>query len=422
MEKNKVVQQKKTGAQKKERNKNNNKGAERCVVLKQQREKAIVNRHHWIFSGAIDQIPAGVCGELLAVYSATGHMLGRGYFNGRCSLAGRMVTFDATPIDQALSERIASAVVLRDRFFNDTDTNAYRLINGEGDLLPGLIVDKYDQILVVQSATMGMDLLLAAVVEELKKCGSPRPIGVYEKSLAAVRREEALTPRCGWLHGDKPQELQVRENGLRFVVDVEEGQKTGFFLDQREMRQQIRSIAKGRRVLNAFSFTAGFSVYALAGGATSVDSLDSSAPALSLADRNVALNAEKYPDKDFIHRSLCGDAFEFLRESKEFPYDLVILDPPAFAKKQSDVLAACRGYKELNRAVISKLPKGALLLTCSCSYHVDSELFQKVVFQAAREADRTVRIVGRHRQGADHPVNLCHPEGDYLKSLLLYVE
>lgn len=417
MEKNKIVKQKKMGAHKKERNKD----AERCVVLKPQREKAIVNRHHWIFSGAIDQIPAGVSGELLAVYSATGLLLGSGYFNGRCSLAGRMMTFDAAPINQVIAEKITSAIALRDRFFSDTDTNAYRLINGEGDLLPGLIVDKYDQIFVVQSTTMGMDLLLPVVVEELKKCGGQRLVGIYEKSVAAVRREESLAPRSGWLMGDMPQELQVQENGLRFIVDVEGGQKTGFFLDQRQMRQQIRSLAKGRRVLNAFSFTGGFSVYALAGGAISVDSLDSSAPALLLGDRNVALNGEKYPNKDFVHRSLCADAFEFLREGKEFPYDLVILDPPAFAKKQSDVLAACRGYKELNRAVISKLPQGALLLTCSCSYHVDSALFQKVVFQAAREADRTVRIVGRHQQGADQPVNLCHPEGDYLKSLLLYV-
>lgn len=385
------------------------------VVLKPGKEKALRQRHHWIFSGAVQSLPSFEDGDFLPVYAADGQFMGSGYFNRKSGIIGRMVAFDQTPPLQSLEQRLQAAIKLRKEWFDHQQTNAYRLVNGEGDGIPGLILDVYDQVIVLQSSTKGMDRLKPWIVDWLKDHLKPQTI--YEKSLLPSRREEGLKDAQGYLSGKEQQEITFKENGLLFTMSLEKSQKTGFFLDHREMRQWIRHLAHGKRVLNAFSYTGGFSVYALAGGAKSVDSLDISEDAIEAAKRHVVLNGWNSENHGFF----CEDVFDFLRQ-RELPYDLVILDPPAFAKRQKDIIPACRGYKDINRLTLQKMPPQSLLLTCSCSHYVDEELFQKVLFQASLEARRQVRIVGRHRLAPDHPINLFHPESSYLKSFLLFVE
>jgi len=388
----------------------------RHVSLKPGKEKPIRNRHHWIFSGAIAYMPENVNGECLQVLSSTGEKLGWGYFNHKTKISGRMLSFDETPAEESLYTSLEAALAMRRCLFDHTITNAYRLVNGEGDLLPGLVVDRYNDVLVIQISTLGMKKLRHLIVEYLTRQLSPRSI--YEKSLLPSRKEEGLMDEQGTLYGEIPSgNVEILENGHLFYVSILHGQKTGFFLDHREMRNQIGSLAKNKRVLNCFAYTGGFSVYAAAAGAGGVDSVDISAASMQMGERNMELNRLSSVN----HHFYTADVFEFLRE-QPLDYELVILDPPAFAKRQKDVIAACRGYKDINRIAIEKMPKGSTLLTSSCSYHVDEELFQTVVFQAAVEAKRVVKIIGRHRIGADHPINICHPESDYLKSLLLYIE
>lgn len=385
------------------------------VILKPGRDKAIRQRHHWIFSGAIQSLPSFADGDLLPVYSAEGGLLGTGYFNRRSGIIGRMLAFDATPPLQILHQQLEEAFKRRQHLLNFQQTNAYRLINGEGDGIPGLVIDVYDQVIVLQSSTKGIDCLKPWIIEWIKRFFNPQTI--YEKSLLSARREEGLEPVQGYLDGIEQQEISFKENGLLFTASLAKSQKTGFFLDHREMRQWVRELAKGKRVLNAFSYTGGFSVYALAGGASQVDSVDISEEAIEAAKRHMVLNGGHSQNQNFF----CEDVFTFLRQH-DLPYDLVILDPPAFAKKKKDVIAACRGYKDINRLTLQKMPPHSLLLTCSCSHYVDEELFQKVLFQAALEAQRQVCIVGQHRLASDHPINLFHPEGHYLKSFLLFVK
>lgn len=391
------------------------------VILKPGKDKPVRHRHHWIFSGAIQSLPSFTDGDILPVASSQGDFLGYGYFNRKSSIIGRMIAFDAGDPIATIKRHIDEALALREMLFrhslgsSQAQTTAYRLINAEGDCLPGLIVDKYGPLLVIQVSTLGMERLKEAVVRFL--CAACAPAAIYEKSSLPSRKEEGLPPAEGWLWGDPIPEVQVRENGLPFLIHPEQSQKTGFFLDHREMREQVRSFAEGKRVLNAFSYTGGFTVYALAGGASRVDSVDISEAAMTQARRHVALNGFD-PGK---HGFYVADVFQFLREN-ELNYDLVILDPPAFAKKKKDIVSACRGYKDINRLAMQKMEPKTLLLTCSCSHHVDDKLFQQVVFQAAAEANRQVRVIGTHRLAPDHPVNLFHPESNYLKSLLLYLE
>lgn len=385
------------------------------VILKPGKDKPIRQRHHWIFSGAIQTLPSFEDGEILPVYSSSGELLGSGYFNRRSGIIGRMLAFDETSPLQTLEQRLEGALNFRQSWFDFQQTNAYRLVNGEGDGIPGLIIDVYDQVVVLQSSTKGMDRLKTLVVDWLNR--RLKPVMIYEKSLLPSRREEGLKEAQGFLSGIEQEEVAFKENGLLFTASLSKSQKTGFFLDHREMRQWVRQLAKNKRVLNAFCYTGGFSVYALAGGAKTVDSVDVSEDAIEAAKRHVDLNGWESRSLGFF----CEDVFDFLRQ-RELPYDLVILDPPAFAKRQKDVVPACRGYKDINRLAMQKMPPQSLLLTCSCSYYVDEELFQKVLFQAALESGRQVRIVGRHRLGADHPINLFHPESNYLKSFLLFIE
>jgi 23S rRNA (cytosine1962-C5)-methyltransferase len=386
-----------------------------AAILKPGKEKPLLNKHHWIFSGAVATIEGPGEGEILPVYSHKGQLLGSGYFNRRAGIVGRMLTFDATPPDLAIERLLEGAIRYREQLFDPAVTNGYRLINGEGDRLPGLIVDRYGDYLVIQIATLGMERLKHRICERLQ-----RRLGIsqiYEKSNLPTRKEEGLPPTTGPLLGDPPEApVEIRENGLLFAVDIVKGQKTGFFCDHRNMRQMVRAMASGKKVLNCFSYSGGFSAYAMAGGAQCADSVEISEQAIGWARTNCQLNGFADSNVGFY----CDDVFDFLRQNP-LDYDLVILDPPAFAKKQKDVVAACRGYKEINRLAMEKMKPGSWLLSCSCSYHVDESLFQKILFQAAVEAGRDLKIAGKHLLAADHPINLCHPEGDYLKSFLLHI-
>ncbi len=387
----------------------------KAVILKPGRDKAVRNRHHWIFSGAIRELPGFEDGDILPVRDARGELLGHGYFNRRSSITGRLVAFGDEAPEDAVGRSLDRALALRAAFFDPAVTNARRLVNAEGDGLPGLIADLYDDVLVLQIATLGMEKLKPFVVERLTRTLKPR--AVLEKSDLPARREEGLAEAAGVLAGEPPDRVRILENGVSFWVGLAEGQKTGFYLDQRESRRLVRECAAGRRVLNAFAYTGSFSVCALLGGAVRADSVDTSAAALALAQENFELNGLSSAAGVFFSQ----DVFEFLREPA-LDHDFIILDPPAFAKKRTDVVAACRGYKDINRLALQRLRAPGLALTFSCSHFVDETLFQQVVFQAAHEAGRRVRILQRHRQAFDHPVNVYHPETAYLKGFLLYVD
>jgi len=387
---------------------------EQTVILKKNRDKPIRQRHHWIFSGAVQSLPDFEDGDILPVMSSDGEFLGSAYFNRKSAIIGRMLSFDRTPPLESVERKLLGAIALR-RNLVEPASNAQRLVNGEGDGLPGLVVDRYDDVLVIQIATLGMEKLKPVILGHLIRALSPHSI--HEKSDLPTRREEGLPEFEGHLYGEEVKTVEIYEAGLRFLVEIQGSQKTGFYLDLREMRKLVRSLAEGRRVLNCFCYTGGFSVAALAGGAASVDSVDSSEPAISLAKRNLFLNGFSGGG----NRLVVADVFEFLR--REMPlFDFVILDPPAFAKKKTDIVPACRGYKDINRLALQKAKPQGLLLTLSCSHFVDESLFQQVVFQAAAEAGREVRIIQKHRLAYDHPINVYHPESEYLKGFLLYVQ
>lgn len=387
---------------------------QRRVVLKPGRDKSLRNRHPWIFSGAIAALPVFENGEVLSVYSESGEFLAKAYFHNGNSISGRVLTFVDEPIGNAIEQRISEAIDLRGKMFDRVVTNCYRLINAEGDGIPGLIVDIYDDVAVLQVNTCGIEQLKTQIVQKLSQKLKLR--GVFEKSQSGARRQEGLPDRVGLLFGQCPKEMLVKENGLLFLVGIEDGQKTGFFLDQREMRQLISKLSKNKRMLNCFSYTGGFSLFALKVGAKSVTSVDSSEEACKYAMENTLLNHIPLTQ----HEVVCADVFDYLKNNKHV-FDLVILDPPAFAKKKQDVNDACRGYKELNRRALEMMPPDSYLLTCSCSHFIDEDLFQQLIFQSAIEAKREAVICSRHIQAADHPVSLFHPEGRYLKSLLLHI-
>ena len=384
------------------------------LVLKKGKDKPIHQHHHWIFSGAVKSLPPKEV-AIAPVFSSDGEKLGMAALSRGHSITAHMLSFGEVPLEDALRERIRQALALRQRWFDPAETNAYRLINAEGDGIPGLIVDSYDHVLVMQISHPGVetirDMIQSLLIDEV------HPISIYEKSTSFLRKKEGMEEVQMQRWGEEKPRVIIRENGLKFAVDLQKGQKTGWFLDQRDMRQYVRTLSQKCRVLNVFAYTGGFSIAALAGGATNVDSVEISARCEAMVTENLALNG--IPAEQ--HRFICADAFEFLQK-EQLPYDLIILDPPAFVKKREDISAAFRAYKELNRQTFVKMAPGSLLLTSSCSYHVDEALFQNIIFRAALEAKRQVRIIGRHRQAIDHPVSLFHPESVYLKSFLLHVE
>lgn len=386
------------------------------IILKKGKQVIFDNKHLWIFSGAIASYPKGfVNGHVYPVYDLLFHKLGSAYFNQKQSLAGRIIAFGNQDPLEALYFHLDQAISLRDLLIDSSRSTGLRLVNGEADFLPGLIIDQYGDSLVLQSGTLGMDLLKPQILSFL--ISKKRWNKVFEKSSSLSRKEEGLKESVGVLFGPAEKLLEMKEENILFSVDWEKGQKTGFFLDQREMRKLIGELSKNKKVLNCFSYTGGFSLYALKGGAKHVDSVDISLEAISGLQRNLKLNQLEHSS----HQEYAQDVFAFL-EQKELDYEVVILDPPAFAKKKKDIPKACKGYREINAKTLSKMPARSLLLTCSCSYYMKEELFQMVLFQAAKEAGRSVRIVSKHRYALDHPVNLFHPESEYLKSFLLYVE
>lgn len=379
------------------------------------KDKPIRNRHHWIFSGAIKYAPQFEDGDILPVHDSHTQLLGYAYFNNNSSISGRMLSFGSTKPLIAVKQNIQSAYTLRQQLVK-TDTNAYRLINSEADHIPGLIVDIYNNVAVFQVGTKGIDKLKLQIAEMVIEVTGVE--SVFEKSDMPSRRQEGLEDAVGTILGKEITSAEIKEHGIKFGIDLVNSHKTGFYLDQRNMRQLIGNLSNSKRVLNCFGYTGGFALYAAKNGATKVVNLDISPEVNAQAKENFKLN-DLDPDSsqfEFVSQ----DVFTYLRE-QDLDYDIVILDPPAFAKKRTDIPAASRGYRDINRVAISKMPAGSLLLTCSCSYHIDKEMFSKLVFQAAADTNRQVRIVQEHHLAMDHPVNVFHPETDYLKSLLLYI-
>ena len=400
----------------------------KTIKLRKGKDESLKRFHPWVFSGAISQMDEGIEeGELVRVVNERGDFIAIGHYQ-QGSIAVRVLTFSDTFIDDRfLQSRLSSALQMRLAIgvADNAENNTYRLVHGEGDLLPGLIIDVYDHTAVVQAHSIGMHKIRKELSKALVAVMGERIAHVYYKSettLPFMTEED----RNGFLYGGSEDNIAT-ENGLKFYVDWLKGQKTGFFVDQRENRSLLEHYAKGKRVLNMFCYTGGFSFYAMRGGAELVHSVDSSAKAIELTKRNVELN---FPG-DVRHEAFCEDAFKYLEgigkstsntQHSTPNYDLIILDPPAFAKHRGALHNALKGYTRLNQKAFEKIEKGGLLFTFSCSQVVTKDHFRNAVFTAAALAKRKVRILHQLHQPADHPINIYHPEGEYLKGLVLYVE
>ncbi len=386
------------------------------IILKRGREKPLLRGHPWVFSGAVERIEGEVSsGELAEIYSVQREFFGIGHLNPQSQIVFRLLTSQKEEIGASFfNEQIFTALRLREQGLKGV-ANAYRMVNGEGDFLPGLIVDRYGDIFVIQCLTAGMERLKGLFIDLLVNAFHPESI--YERSDGAMRKEEGLPESKGLLYGKDVSDLtEIEEQGCRFEVRIKEGQKTGFYLDQRENRHRLREIAKGKHILDVCSYTGAFSVYAGVGGAREVTLIDSSHDALEMAERHFHLNHLDH----LPHRLLRGDAFELMRDLHP-EYDVAILDPPPFAKRKGALPRASRGYKELNLQAFRLLRTGGILFTFSCSHHMNLDLFQKVVFAAAVDAGKRVQFLGRMGHPVDHPVNLSHPEGEYLKGMICRV-
>lgn len=389
------------------------------IVLKSGKDQSLKRFHPWVFSGAIKKVYGHLNeGDLVSVYSNKDEFLGLGHYQVG-SIAVRIVSFSEVEINYDFwKSKIESAWNLRKKlgFLNDPATNVFRLIHAEGDGMPGLIVDFYNGTAVMQMHSIGMYLIRENLVNALHEVLGDHLKAVYDKSAKTLPFKAEIEPKDGFLFGDNT-ETEVLENGLKFKVDWETGQKTGFFIDQRENRLLVQKYAQNRDVLNMFCYTGGFSFYAMKGGANLVHSVDASAKAIDLTNENVELN---FPD-DSRHKAFTEDAFEYLKDIDQ-KYDLIILDPPAFAKHRNSIHQALQGYKRINTRAFEQIRKGGVLFTFSCSQVVSKEKFREAVFSAAAISGRTVRILHQLTQPVDHPVNIYHPESEYLKGLVLYVE
>ena len=384
------------------------------IYLKQGRERPVLNGHPWIFSGAIERIEGAPNDVGVAdVFDCKKNWLARGLYNAKSQIRVRVLTWHKEEIDgDFFARRLSQAFAFRQRHLSGS-SNAYRVVNGEGDFLPGLIVDRYADFLVCQFFTAGMAMFKDDILDALSVIDLIE--GIFERSEGRVGDEEGLEPSVGVLSGEAPPEtITIEENGFKFLIDVRRGQKTGYFLDQRDNRAFLATVARDRSVLNCFSFSGAFSVYAFGGGAKEVVTLDSSKPALELAEQNLELNGFASAPGELLK----GDAFAYLKEIDR-KFDVIVLDPPSLAHKRSDLDAATGGYKFLNLHALKHLNPGGLLLTFSCSQHLSIDLFQKVVFGAAVDAHRKVAVIKRLGQPIDHPFSLHHPEGEYLKGLAL---
>lgn len=394
------------------------------VHLRRGKEESLHRNHPWVFSGAIEHISENLAplneGDLVDVVTKQGEFIARGHWQIG-SIAVRVLSFEQEDIDQAWwNRRISEAKGVREALglVDNASTTCYRLVHGEGDLLPGLVIDIYERTAVVQCHSVGMYRSRAAIAEALREAYGDRLEAIYDKSSQTLPFKADLGAIDGYLWGRNEQKDNiVLENGLKFKVNWEEGQKTGFFIDQRVNRDLVRQYSKGRKVLNTFCYTGGFSVAALAGGAKEVVSIDLSERAVNLADENVKLNF----GEDAPHEAIACNAVEYLKDI-DSDYDLIILDPPAFAKHHKVLGNALQGYKKINARALEKIRPGGILFTFSCSQAVSRDLFRTTIFTAAAIAKRKVRIIGQLTQPADHPINIYHPEGEYLKGLVVYVE
>ena len=388
------------------------------VHLKPKKEESLKRFHPWVFSGAIQRIDGKVTeGELVKVVDAAGNFLALGHCQIG-SIAVRVISFEETTVDDAFwSQKISRAYAMRQSLgLVSAQNNTYRLVHGEGDSLPGLIVDVYDDTAVMQAHSVGMHEIRQQLAKAIV-ANVPEIKSVYYKSETTLPFKADIENENGYLIGAENPKLKAIENGLEFHVDWLKGQKTGFFVDQRENRSLLERYSAGKSVLNMFCYTGGFSVYALRGKAALVHSVDSSAKAIDLTDKNVEIN---FPS-DKLHASFAEDAFKYLN-ANEHQYDLIILDPPAFAKHRDALRNALKGYKRLNANAIKQIKPGGILFTFSCSQVVSKDQFRLAVFSAAAETGRNVKILHQLTQPADHPINIYHPEGEYLKGLVLWVE
>jgi 23S rRNA (cytosine1962-C5)-methyltransferase len=387
------------------------------IILQKGKEVSLLRKHHWVFSGAIAKTDAGIeTGSLVSVYSSKNEFLGIGHF-AQGSIMVRIISFEERPIDAAFwVEKLTAAHAVRASLqLTNQNTSVYRLVHGEGDGLPGLIIDFYHGTAVIQAHNLGMHQHLAEIGEGLKAVYGAELKGVYDKSAETLPKTDSSLGN-EWVWGKAETDL-VKEYGATYKIDWEKGQKTGFFIDQRENRKLVASYAKGKKVLNTFCYSGGFSVLALQEGASEVHSVDISQKAIDLTEENLALNAG-FSGK---HESIVADVVKYIREIGD-DFDIIILDPPAFAKSLKARHNAVQAYKRLNAEALRKIKPGGILFTFSCSQVVDKRLFTNTVTAAALESKRNVRILHQLSQPADHPINCFHPETEYLKGLVLYVD
>jgi methyltransferase len=391
----------------------------KSIYLKKGKEESLNRFHPWIFSGAIHHMDDNIEeGELVNIFTASNEFIAIGHYQIG-SIAIRVLTFSKVEISYDFwCDRLSSALKMRQNvgIADNNVNNTYRLVHGEGDYLPGLVIDCYGETAVMQAHSVGMHVCREEICRALIEVMGERIKHVYYKSETTLPFKAELGQENGFMYGGTDNDIAI-ENGLKFHVDWLRGQKTGFFVDQRENRNLLEHYAKGKSVLNMFCYTGGFSVYAMRGQAKLVHSVDSSAKAVELTNRNIALN---FPD-DLRHEAFCEDAFKYL-DNNDNKYDLIILDPPAFAKHRAALRNALKGYTRLNVKGLQRIKHGGILFTFSCSQVVSKEHFRNAVFTAAAQAGRKVRILHQLHQPADHPINIYHPEGEYLKGLVLYVE
>lgn len=391
----------------------------KTITLKRGKEESLLRFHPWVFSGAIADLPKDIEeGDIVKVVASDGRPLGVGHYEIG-SIAVRMLSPEEITIDESFfAERLAQAWALRERLgLIRPDNTTFRLVHGEGDFLPGCVVDIYGNTAVLQAHSPGMHYARNIIAKALTELPGAGIRNVYYKSETTLPYKARLDPVNDYIIGGFETNIAT-ENGLKFNIDWLKGQKTGFFVDQRDNRALLQRYSDGAKVLNMFCYTGGFSVYAMRGGATLVHSVDSSAKAVTLTDANVELN---FPS-DTRHKSFAQDAFKYLADMPEGAYDLIILDPPAFAKHRSAIKNAMIGYRRINAAAFRKIAPGGILFTFSCSQAISREQFRLAVFTAAAQSGRKVRILHQLTQPADHPVNIYHPEGEYLKGLVLAVE
>lgn len=388
------------------------------VILKKDKEKLIRSKHPWIFSGAIERVEGNPSnGETVQVLTSKKTIVGYGSFSPSSQIRVRVWSFNPEQKidDDFFNQRITASFDLRKRIINSSLTNAYRIINAESDGLPGLIVDRYAEYLICQFLSASAEFNKKAIIEILDDIF--KPIGIFERSDVEVRTKEGLQPVKGVLIGKEPDGLiEVKENGFKFLVDIKSGHKTGFYIDQRDNRHFVSEFAKGKSVLNCFSYTGGFSVYALAAHAERVTQVEASSTAIDLSLKNLELNNLNISMVENIN----DDVFNVLRKFRDErrTFDLIILDPPKFAESASQIQQASRGYKDINLLAMKLLNPGGVLFTFSCSGHISQELFQKIVADAALDSGREVKIIKQLTQSSDHPVSLNFPEGSYLKGLV----